>query len=78
MLNDTSRWSHTRGNTVVPSRWQATAQGGRGPGGWCAVGRAFHADGTRPKHIRRRTRARTSLRGEPRAIYLACVMTYAK
>ncbi len=24
MLTDTSRWSHARGNTVVPSRWQAT------------------------------------------------------
>lgn len=25
MLTNTSRWSHTRGNKVVPSRWQATA-----------------------------------------------------
>jgi hypothetical protein len=25
MLTDTSRWSHARGNEVVPSRWQATA-----------------------------------------------------
>ena len=25
MLADTSKWSHARGNTVVPSRWQATA-----------------------------------------------------
>jgi hypothetical protein len=24
MLTDTSRWSHARGNEVVPSRWQAT------------------------------------------------------
>lgn len=24
MLTDTSRWSHARGNGVVPSRWQAT------------------------------------------------------
>lgn len=24
MLTNTSRWSHARGNTVVPSRWQAT------------------------------------------------------
>jgi hypothetical protein len=24
MLTDTSRWSHTRGNEGVPSRWQAT------------------------------------------------------
>jgi len=24
MLNNTSKWSHARGNTVVPSRWQAT------------------------------------------------------
>ncbi len=24
MLNDTSRWSHARGNEVVPSPWQAT------------------------------------------------------
>jgi len=24
MLTDTSRWSHARGNAVVPSRWQAT------------------------------------------------------
>ena len=24
MLSNTSRWSHARGNTVVPSRWQAT------------------------------------------------------
>ena len=24
MLTDTSRWSHTRGNEMVPSRWQAT------------------------------------------------------
>ncbi len=26
MLTDTSRWSHARGNEVVPSRWQATVQ----------------------------------------------------
>jgi len=25
MLTHTSRWSHARGNGVVPSRWQATA-----------------------------------------------------
>ena len=25
MLTDTSRWSHTRGNEVVPSRWQRQA-----------------------------------------------------
>jgi hypothetical protein len=25
MLTHTSRWSHARGNTAVPSRWQATA-----------------------------------------------------
>lgn len=25
MLTNTHRWSHTPGNTVVPSRWQATA-----------------------------------------------------
>lgn len=24
MLTNTSKWSHARGNTVVPSRWQAT------------------------------------------------------
>lgn len=24
MLTDNSRWSHTRGNDLVPSRWQAT------------------------------------------------------
>ncbi len=24
MLTDTPKWSHTRGNKVVPSRWQAT------------------------------------------------------
>ncbi len=24
MLTDTPRWSHARGNGVVPSRWQAT------------------------------------------------------
>jgi hypothetical protein len=24
MLTHTSRWSHARGNEVVPSRWQAT------------------------------------------------------
>ena len=24
MLSNTSRWSHARGNTVVPSRWQVT------------------------------------------------------
>lgn len=24
MLTHTSRWSHARGNGVVPSRWQAT------------------------------------------------------
>lgn len=24
MLNPAPRWSHTRGNTVVPSSWQAT------------------------------------------------------
>lgn len=23
MLDNTSKWSHARGNTVVPSRWQA-------------------------------------------------------
>ena len=26
MLDNTSKWSHPRGNTVVPSRWQATAR----------------------------------------------------
>ena len=26
MLSNTSRWSHARGNEVVPSRWQATAR----------------------------------------------------
>lgn len=26
MLTDTSRWSHARGNEVVPSRWQATTR----------------------------------------------------
>ena len=26
MLTDTSKWSHARGNDVVPSRWQATLQ----------------------------------------------------
>ena len=26
MLSNTSRWSHARGNTVVPSRWQVTAE----------------------------------------------------
>lgn len=26
MLNNTNEWSHTRGNAVVPSRWQATAR----------------------------------------------------
>ena len=26
MLTDTSTWSHARGNEVVPSRWQATAE----------------------------------------------------
>ena len=25
MLTDTTKWSHARGNTVVPSRWQATS-----------------------------------------------------
>ena len=29
MLDNTSKWSHARGNTVVPSRWQATAGNGR-------------------------------------------------
>ena len=24
MLDNTPKWSHARGNTVVPSRWQAT------------------------------------------------------
>ena len=24
MLTDTPKWSHPRGNTVVPYRWQAT------------------------------------------------------
>ena len=24
MINHAPRWSHARGNTVVPSRWQAT------------------------------------------------------
>ena len=39
MLANTSRWSHAHGNTVVPSRWQATggmglpgAASGRPPG----------------------------------------------
>ena len=27
MLDNTSKWSHARGNTVVPSRWQATGAG---------------------------------------------------
>ena len=27
MINHTPRWSHARGNTVVPSRWQATTTG---------------------------------------------------
>lgn len=27
MLSNTSRWSHARGNTVVPSRWQVTDLG---------------------------------------------------
>ena len=26
MLDNTSKWSHPRGNTVVPSRWQATSE----------------------------------------------------
>ncbi len=26
MLTDTSRWSHARGNEVVPYRWQATGR----------------------------------------------------
>jgi hypothetical protein len=26
MLTHTSRWSHARGNGVVPSRWQATGK----------------------------------------------------
>jgi hypothetical protein len=29
MLTDTSRWSHARGNKVVPYRWQATTKHGR-------------------------------------------------
>jgi len=29
MLTDTSKWSHARGNEVVPYRWQATIL--RGP-----------------------------------------------
>ena len=32
MLNNTSKWSHARGNEVVPSRWQATVlKAGKGP-----------------------------------------------
>ena len=27
MLTNTNEWSHTRGNAVVPSRWQATGDG---------------------------------------------------
>ena len=27
MLNPAPKWSHARGNTVVPSRWQATCNG---------------------------------------------------
>ena len=51
MLTDTSRWSHARGNEVVPSRWQATErvhnprnrECGCDPDCWCrrtALGRA--------------------------------------
>ena len=29
MLDNTSKWSHPRGNTVVPSRWQATRPSSR-------------------------------------------------
>ena len=29
MLNDTSKWSHARGNEVVPCSWQATVLGTR-------------------------------------------------
>ena len=32
MLTHTSRWSHARGNGVVPSRWQATC--GEPPSIW--------------------------------------------
>ncbi len=31
MLNNTNEWSHTRGNAVVPPRWQATSS--KQPGG---------------------------------------------
>ena len=34
MLSNTSKWSHARGNTVVPSRWQVT--------GAVVVGNAMH------------------------------------
>ncbi|MFQ4149734.1 hypothetical protein AAGW05_13730 [Arthrobacter sp. LAPM80] len=30
VLNNTNEWSHTRGNAVVPSRWQATSLFGQG------------------------------------------------
>ncbi len=39
MLTDTSRWSHTRGNEPVPSRWQATKALCRRPSGWPARAR---------------------------------------
>ena len=31
MLANTSRWSHAHGNTVVPSRWQATKASDNSP-----------------------------------------------
>ena len=32
MLTDTSRWSHARGNEVVPYHWQATGSDRHGGG----------------------------------------------
>ena len=37
MLTNTSRWSHARGNEVVPYRWQATRRTTRSWGWTCLV-----------------------------------------
>jgi hypothetical protein len=48
MLTDTSRWSHARGNEVVPSRWQATPHGN-----WTISQANGVTDGLQPRVPRR-------------------------
>ena len=38
MINHAPRWSHARGNAVVPSRWQATTYTGQSQAGWTING----------------------------------------